>query len=173
MRRLVATFVLTAAVGFAASPALAAYVTDGQSPNETYAYRDYGLPTRVSPSRDYVQGAAALKAKQYKSAIRHLARVTDAQPTNLTAWRALGAAYAGDGRWDASRRAYKKAVWLAPDEIVSHAGLGLALKALHDPKAQIQAEWLRARMDACHDACPDAALLKTLETRGPFAPGAS
>lgn len=128
------------------------------------------MPTpRLVPAKAYAKGVAALQAKRYKEAVRTLARVTDVAPAKPEAWRGLGAAYAGEMRWDASRRAYKRALYLAPDDITSHAGLGLALLALNDPKAQQQAEWLKARTQACNDTCPEAPLLKVLETRGPFA----
>nr|MEA2798884.1 hypothetical protein [Phenylobacterium sp.] len=32
-----------------------------------------------------------------------------------------------------------------------------------------KAEWLKARTDACNDTCPEAPILKALETDGPFA----
>jgi hypothetical protein len=56
--------------------------------------------------------------------------------------------------------------------VISHAGLGVALQALNDPKAQKQADWLKAKAEACKDVCPEAPLLKALEANGPFAPSA-
>lgn len=113
-----------------------------------------------------------MKAKRYKEAVRTLARVTDAAPETPAAWRLLGVAYAGEQRWDASRRAYKRALYLMPDDVISHAGLGVALHALNDPKAQKQADWLKAKAQACNDTCPEAPLLRALEASGPFAPSA-
>ena len=45
----------------------------------------------------------------------------------------------------------------------------MALVALNDPKAQKQADWLKAKAQACNATCPEAPILKVLETRGPFA----
>jgi Flp pilus assembly protein TadD len=49
---------------------------------------------------------------------------------------------------------------LSPDELRVHAGLGLALANLKDPKAQSEADWLKSKAQACGDSCPDAARLK-------------
>jgi Flp pilus assembly protein TadD len=129
-------------------------------------------PERFIPAEAYVKGVEALKAKRYRQAIRTLGRVADVAPDKPAAWRGLGAAYAGEQRWNASRRAYKRALYLAPDDVISHAGLAVALLALNDPRAQEQADWLKAKAEACNDTCPEAPLLKALETSRPFAPSA-
>jgi len=170
MRRAFGLIVLVAALGSA--PVCLAQQQHPQNDNYQsdagYIRKEFP-PAKFAPGKAYAKGVAALRAKRYKEAVRTLARVTDVAPKAPEAWRGLGAAYAGEMRWDASRRAYKRALYLAPDDITSHAGLGLALLALNDPKAQKQAEWLKVRTQACNDACPEAPLLKALETRGPFA----
>ena len=177
MRRTLGLLVLVAALG-SAQACLAQQgeqqrqSADQNQSNSTETRRELPSP-RITPSKAYAKGVAALQDKRYKEAVRRLAFVTDVAPAKPEAWRGLGAAYAGEMRWDASRRAYKRALYLAPDDIVSHAGLGVALVALNDPKAQQQADWLKARSEACNDACPEAPLLKALETRGPFAPPSS
>ena len=46
---------------------------------------------------------------------------------------------------------------LTPDDLAAHAGLGLALANLKDPKAQAELDWLKSKAQACGDTCPDAA----------------
>ena len=174
MRRAFGLMVLVATLG-SAPACLAQEQQQPQQRAETqvdYIRRELPAP-QIIPAKEYAKGVEALKGKRYKAAVRSLARVTDVAPAKADAWRVLGAAYAGERRWDASRRAYKRALYLRPDDITSHAGLGLALLALNDPKAQKQAEWLKARSEACHDTCPEAPILKALEIGGPFAQPAS
>lgn len=115
---------------------------------------------QYDPAAEYAKAVAALNAKQYRDAARAAQHVTDAVPKSPDAWRLLGAAKAGDNDWKGSRRAYERAVKLAPDAAVAHAGLGLALANLKDPKAQAEIDWLKAKAQACGDSCPDAASLK-------------
>ncbi|MDB5474575.1 MAG: hypothetical protein JWP49_86 [Phenylobacterium sp.] len=117
---------------------------------------------QYDPAAEYAKAVAAIKARQYKDAARAAQHVTDAVPKSPDAWRLLGAARAGDNDWKASRRAYERVVKLAPDDASAHAGLGVALANLKDPKAQGEVDWLKARLQACGDACPDAANLKAL-----------
>jgi Flp pilus assembly protein TadD len=166
--------VLVAALG-SASACLAQSVEQQQQQQQRDNYplsaqdlRPQTTPEKFVPAEAYAKGFEALKAKRYKEAVRTLARVTDVAPDRPAAWRLLGVAYAGEQRWDASRRAYKRALYLMPDDVISHAGLGVALVALNDPKAQKQAEWLKAKTEACMDACPEAPLLRALKTGGPF-----
>jgi len=175
MRRAFGLIVLIAALGSASgAPAQGQPQQDQRDNYQTNAYymRREIPPAKFIPAQGYAKGVEALKAKRYKEAIKTLARVTDVAPEKPAAWRGLGAAYAGEQRWDASRRAYKRALYLMPDDVISHAGLGVALLALNDPKAQNQADWLKAKAEACNDTCPEAPLLKTLETSGPLAPSA-
>lgn len=173
MRRTFGLIVLVAAMGSAPACLAQEQQQQPQRPNDDRLQNEYVrrelAPVRIVPAKEYAKGVEALKAKRYKIAVRRLARVTDVAPKKADAWRGLGAAYAGEMRWDASRRAYKRALYLAPDDITSHAGLGLALLALNDPKAQQQAEWLKARTEACNNTCPEAPILKALEAGGPFA----
>jgi Flp pilus assembly protein TadD len=83
-------------------------------------------------------------------------------PKNPDAWRILGVARAGAEDWKGSRRAYERLVKLAPDDAQGHAGLGLALANLKDPKAKAELDWLKAKLQACGDTCADAANLKSL-----------
>jgi Flp pilus assembly protein TadD len=122
------------------------------------------MPSASGPSYDpameYAKAIAALKSNNYKDAARAAGHVTDAVPTNPDGWRLLGMAKAGDNDWKASRRAYEKAVKLKPEDPSAHAGLGLALANLKDPKVQGEQDWLKAKVQACGDSCPEAAQLK-------------
>ena len=171
MRRTFGLIALVAALG-AASASLAQQQPQ-QDQRDNYIQND-GIrreqpPAESVPAKAYAKGVEALRAKRYKEAVKTLARVTDEAPDRPAAWRLLGVAYSGEQRWAAARRAYKRALYLAPDDVISHAGLGAALVALNDPKAQAQADWLRAKAEACRDACPEAPLLKALQRSGPFA----
>ncbi|WP_372782940.1 tetratricopeptide repeat protein [Phenylobacterium sp.] len=118
------------------------------------------LAPRYDPATEYAKAIAAMKAQQYRDAARAAEHVTDAVPKNPDAWQLLGAAKAGTNDWKGSRRAYEKATKLSPEDARAHAGLGLALANLKDPKAQTEAEWLKSKIQACGDSCPDAARLK-------------
>jgi Flp pilus assembly protein TadD len=115
---------------------------------------------RYDPATEYAKAIAAMKANQYKDAAKAAEHVTDAVPKNPDAWQLLGAAKAGESDWKGSRHAYEKAMKLTPDDVRVHAGLGLALANLKDPKAQAEADWLKSKAQACADTCPDAARLK-------------
>ena len=130
------------------------------------ARADMDLPSgpRYDPSVEYAKAIAALKAQQYKEAARAAEHVTEAVPKNSEGWQLLGAAKAGANDWKGSRRAYEKAVKLSPDDFKVHAGLGLALANLKDPKAQGELDWLNARTQACGDTCADAANLKAVSS---------
>jgi Flp pilus assembly protein TadD len=117
------------------------------------------------PATEYAKAITALKASKYKDAARAASHVTDAVPTNPDAWRLLGMATAGANDWKGSRRAYEKAVKLKPDDPLSHAGLAVALANLKDTKAQAEADWLKSKVQACGDSCPDASRLKELSTQ--------
>ncbi|MCR5878641.1 M48 family metallopeptidase [Phenylobacterium sp. J367] len=125
-----------------------------------------GMPSvsgpQYDPAAEYAKAVTALQAKDYKAAARSAQRVTDAAPRAVDGWRVLGAAKAGAEDWKGSRKAYERAVKIAPDDVMSHAGLGLALANLKEPAAQAQLDWLKAKAQACGDTCPDAALLKGL-----------
>jgi Flp pilus assembly protein TadD len=121
-----------------------------------------GATPRYDPATEYAKAIAAMKAQQYKDAARAAEHVTEVVPKNPDAWRLLGAAKAGATDWKGSRRAYEKAMKLSPDDVTVHAGLGLALANLKDPKAQTEADWLKSKAQACGDSCPDAARLKAL-----------
>jgi tetratricopeptide (TPR) repeat protein len=112
------------------------------------------------PAADYAKGVEALQAAKFKDASRAFRRVTSAAPGTAEAWRGLGRATAGEGDWKGSKAAYQHAIKLTADDVAAHAGLGVALARLKDPKAQGELDWIRAKAQACSEACPDAAALK-------------
>ncbi len=135
----------------------------GPTPGVTGPSLPNNGPT-YDPAAEYAKAITALKANNYKDAARAAGHVTDTVPNNPDAWRLLGLARAGENDWKGSRRAYEKAVKLKPDDASAHAGLGLALANLKDPKAQTEDDWLKAKTAACGDNCPDAAQLKSFSS---------
>jgi Flp pilus assembly protein TadD len=113
-----------------------------------------------APTADHARAIAAIKASDYRTAARAAGRLVDAVPKNPDGWRLLGAARAGENDRQGSRRAYETAVKLAPDDAATHAGLGLVLANLKDPRAQAELDWLKAKAQACGDGCADADRLK-------------
>jgi len=114
------------------------------------------------PAAEYARAVSALREQGYKTAARAAERVTSAAPTSVEGWRLLGAAQTGAENWKAARRAYERAVKLAPDDALSHGGLGLALAKLQDARAQQELAWLKAKLEACAAGCSDAADLQAL-----------
>ena len=127
------------------------------------------------PAAEYAKAIAALKDKKYHDAVRAAEHVTDAVPRSPDGWKVLGMAKAGDNDWKGSRRAYERAVKLAPDDIGGHAGLGLALANLKDAKAQGELDWLKSKLQSCGDGCADAQRLKAMsdELQSAIAPAAT
>jgi Flp pilus assembly protein TadD len=111
------------------------------------------------PAAEYAKAITALQAKDYKAAARAAQRVTDAVPKSVDGWRVLGLAQSGATNWKGARRAYEKAVKLAPDDVLLHAGLAVALANLKDAKAQEEAAWLKARAQTCAERCAEASTL--------------
>ena len=116
---------------------------------------------RYDPAEEYAKAVKALQANDYKSAARAAGNVTTAAPKNLDGWRLLGIAQAGAENWKGARRAYERAVKLAPDDLPSRGGLALSLANLKDPKAQAELDWLKAKAGSCGAGC-DAAMLKAM-----------
>jgi predicted Zn-dependent protease len=189
MRRVLGCVVAAAAFAWLASPAVsqtAAPADLGQAASSAVTpgrYTGYpavdsrfqsDLQTRPrSPGVRYRKAVEAMQAKHYRVAAHLLGDLTDQKPADVEFWRLLGAAYGGEGRWHAAQRAYERALRLAPDDILSHAGRAEALVARNDPSATEERAWLTARSQACAGSCADAAVLRTLESRGPFGHTAS
>lgn len=116
---------------------------------------------QYNPAEEYAKAVRAIQAKDYKAAARAADHVTTAAPKSVDGWRLLGVAQAGAENWKGAKRAYERAVKLAPDDLASRGGLALALANLKDPKAQDQLAWLKAKAQDCAAGC-DAGLLKSL-----------
>lgn len=116
---------------------------------------------RYDPAEEYAKAIRLIQAKDYKKAAVAAGNVTEAAPNSLDAWRLLGVAHAGAENWKGAKRAYERAVKLAPDDVAAHAGLGMALANLKDAKAQDQLDWLRAKAGSCSAGC-DSATLQSL-----------
>jgi Flp pilus assembly protein TadD len=153
-----------AASALAAGAAFASGGGSGMSPSGAGSSMPSASSPRYDPTAEYSKAINALKSKQYRDAARAAEHVTDAVPQSPDAWHLLGAAKAGDNDWKGSRRAYEHMVKLAPDNPVAHAGLAMALVNLKDGKAQGEIDWLKAKVAACGESCPDAASLKGLES---------
>ncbi|MDB5452118.1 MAG: hypothetical protein JWO33_696 [Caulobacteraceae bacterium] len=138
---------------------------------------DSAAPSMSAPAYDaaaeYARGMTALQAQDYKQAITAFGHVTQVVPREAGSWGLLGAAKAGAGDWKGSRQAYQRAMKLTPDDAGIHAGLGLALGNLKDPKAQAELDWLKARAATCGDGCAEAASLKSYVAAVESAIGAS
>lgn len=114
---------------------------------------------RYDPAEEYAKAIRALQAKDYRTAARSAQRVADAAPRSVDGWKLLGVAQAGAENWKGSRKAYEKAVKLAPEDAVVRGGLGLALAKLQDAEAREQLDWLKAKSASCTSDC---ATLKSL-----------
>jgi Tfp pilus assembly protein PilF len=114
-----------------------------------------------NPAEEYAKAVKSIQDKDYKTAARAAQHVTEAAPQSLDGWRLLGVAQSGVANWKGARKAYERAVKLAPDDLPSRAGLGLALANLKDPKAQEQLDWLKAKAANCTADC-NADTLKSL-----------
>jgi Tfp pilus assembly protein PilF len=115
---------------------------------------------RYDPAEEYAKAIKALQAKNYKAAARSAQRVADAAPKSVDGWKLLGLAQSGAENWKGARRAYEKAVRLAPDDLAVRAGYGLALAKLKDARAQEQLDWLNAQAAACTGDCSTVKSLK-------------
>ena len=108
---------------------------------------------QYDPAEEYAKAVASIQAKDYKAAARSAQRVTTAAPKSVDGWKLLGVAQSGSENWKGAKKAYERAVKLAPDDLPSRAGLGLALARLQDPKAQEQLDWLKAQAAGCTASC--------------------
>jgi len=127
---------------------------------------------RYDPAEEYAKAIKAIQAKDYKAAARAAQRVADAAPKSLDGWKLLGVAQSGAENWKGAKKAYEKAVKLAPDDVAVHAGLGLALAKLQDAKAQAELDWLKGKSATCTTDCPTVKAL-TAEVEKAMTPAAA
>jgi Tfp pilus assembly protein PilF len=108
---------------------------------------------QYNPAEEYAKAVASIQAKDYRKAAVAAGHVTQAAPKSVDGWKLLGVAQSGAQNWKGARKAYERAVKLDPDDLPSHAGLGLALANVKDPKAQEQLSWLKQKADGCTAGC--------------------
>ena len=143
-----------------AGPALAASTGGGgggvQAPSFTAPSYD--------PAAEYQRGVQALKAGKFRDAEDAFDHVLSAAPRNGDVWLLMGLSKEGKGDIKGAEKAYEKSVKLAPDNIVAHQQLGMALAKLNqNDKAKAELDLLQQKASAC-GACADADKLKAAVT---------
>jgi Flp pilus assembly protein TadD len=113
------------------------------------------------PTVEYQKGIDALKAENWKLAERSFSHVTEAVPKAPEGWSMLGLSRYRQNDFKGARKAYEKAVKLAPGDIASLGLLGVTQAKSGDAgKAQATLADLKTRQTTCADKCPEAATLK-------------
>ena len=116
---------------------------------------------RRDPAADYRTGIQALKDGKYKEADRAFDYVLDVAPRDPNVLVLSGLAKAGKNDLKGAQKAYEKAVKADAKNIDAHRELGVTYaKTGQAPKADQELSALKARADACKDACPEATALK-------------
>jgi Flp pilus assembly protein TadD len=116
---------------------------------------------RSDAKAEYQRGMAALQAGYYREAADSFRRVLEIRPSDAGVWYMLGYAEARGGDVSGAERAYARSVALDSEPIEPHRDLAVVLAKLkHKDRGAVQLDLLKARASACHDACPDAAVLK-------------
>ena len=123
------------------------------------------MPSMSAPSFDpaaeYRLGIDALKADDFKGAIKHFDKVTEVAPNNADVWYAIGLARVGDGDLKGAENAYERCLHINGDNIAARAQLGLTLAKLNlTDKAKAQLAVLQKRSDSCASKCAQADDLK-------------
>jgi tetratricopeptide (TPR) repeat protein len=117
---------------------------------------------QIDPQETYREGAAALEARDYRTAITKFRQVLQAAPGNAAVNYALGLALIGNGDARAARRPLERAV--AGDNVIPDARLQLGLVYLQQgdrERAQAQSAALQAALTQCAGACAQQAQLQT------------
>lgn len=121
---------------------------------------DFDSPKR-DPAADYRKGIEALQAGKFKDADRAFGYVLEAAPKDSNVWMLQGMAKAGEKDLKGAQRAYERSVKLDDKNIDAHRELAVTYAATgQGPKAEQELTALKARSDACNDACPEAPKLK-------------
>lgn len=116
---------------------------------------------QYDPAEEYRKGAAALQAKDYKTAKVSFDRVISAAPKQANSHYLGGLARQGLGDWKGAAKYFAKATKLDPTMIIAQQELGVSYAKLGD-KANAEAVLaaLTARATTCGTGCPDAPALK-------------
>jgi tetratricopeptide (TPR) repeat protein len=124
-----------------------------------------GLPSasvpQIDPAEEYAKGMKAYQSGKFKDAARAFDNVTGATPRDPNAWRMLGLSRAALNDPKGAAKALERALKLDPAPLDVHREYAIALARSKQPdKAAAQLADLKAKADACHDACPEASDLK-------------
>jgi Tfp pilus assembly protein PilF len=110
---------------------------------------------------DYRKGIEQLQAGKFKDADRSFKYVLEAAPKDSNVWLLSGMAKAGANDLKGAQKAFENSVRFDDKNIDAHRELAITYaKTGQAPKAEKELGALRARADACKDACPDAGKLK-------------
>lgn len=113
------------------------------------------------PVVEYEKAVEAMRVGDYKAAAEAYKHVTMEAPQANEGWYGLGRAKSELGDLKGARKAFEKAVKVAPNDVANHAQLGATLAKMNETdKAQAELDLLKQKAGACADACPDAESLK-------------
>lgn len=113
------------------------------------------------PVAEYEKAVEAMRVGNYKAAAEAYKHVTMEAPQASEGWYGLGRAKSELGDLKGARKAFEKAVKVAPNDVANHAQLGATLAKMNETdKAQAELDLLKQKAGACADACPDAESLK-------------
>jgi predicted Zn-dependent protease len=144
----------TAALALAVAAAGGAFAQE-----EARGPSGFGMPPGW---QEHAAAIRAIEAKDYARAQRLATVASRLAPRNVDVLKVLGAAQMGGDDWPGAARTYSAVVRLDRTDPVAHAGLGVALARLNDPKAKDQLVWLKGRAEQCAGRCPDAERLAVL-----------
>ncbi|MDX2272052.1 MAG: tetratricopeptide repeat protein [Cyanobacteriota bacterium] len=101
-------------------------------------------PSESETTTNYEQGAKAVKAKNWSSAITHLEKAVAEDPQNADAWNYLAYSYRQQGNLDKAFAGYAQALKWDPDHKQALEYLGEAyLQANNLPQAEAQLQRLQ------------------------------
>lgn len=123
------------------------------------------LPSVSAPSYDpaveYRKGVDALKASQYKDALRAFRNVLAVSPKDANTNYLAGLSAVGLTDWKKASGFLEKAVKADPTLIGAHGQLGVVRAKMGDtPGANAELDLLKGKATACADTCSTAAELK-------------
>lgn len=105
-------------------------------------FADLPEPKEKAENPNMVAGRKAIDAKDYKAAVRHLAKAVQEEPKNADAHSMLGYSYRKAGTFDKSMEHYQTALKLDANHRSAHEYLGelyLDLNQLNNAEKQLAA----------------------------------
>lgn len=118
-----------------------------------YALADANVDKPTMNNADYDLGADAVKAKDWQTAVYHLAIAAKAEPANADAQNLLGYAYRNQKNYELAFRHYNEALRLDPKHRGAHEYIGEAYLLVGN-KAKAQ-EHLAALERICGKGCEE------------------